>query len=918
MVLVSTAGFVLSMFYRASVTVISEDLSLEMGLSPMDLGSLSAAFFYVFAAAQPFMGPALDRIGPRIMMTGLGLVSVAGALVFGLAESEGQLVTARILLGIGMSCNYMGALTLFARWFPPHLFGTLLGLITATGALGMLLATSPLAWLSQALGWRIAFLAVACVNLIQVLLFFLVARDHPPNRKDRITFPKENPFAGLLSLAGTRHFWLISIGSFFRFGSYMALQSLWAGPFLMAGLGFTRMEAGNVLLCLSLGYALGLVAFGRLSDRLGSRKEVILPGFFGLSALFLSLAFWPPDLPVWFYAALFLLMGLAASAGQMAYAHIKDLVPPHMTATALTGINLFNMLGPAVLLQAGGLLLSESSARTAQAGDFAPIWIVFSASLALSGLGYTLVPRQRAETGKTGELPDQSSRGGPHGSPLSHHRAYLLGTTAVSFNFQRVVSSRQADEPLLGEPVQSHGLVGDPCARRPPPALARERLHPRAELLHAAAYEETRECIRAFTLFQPQASEFTTNPLVEANKLSFTSGQLEIRQPADAIRVQLPDSFLEWNRSVALQQKTHLGFEPVQARGCYRESAALQEPIAQEFALVHVIDRAFPLVYAQFQALRQEGRDRFHHPFASLQTVHIDVAVVRVTAERVAPLLQFFVQVVQKQVGQERRQGTALRRSLVAANTDAVLHHARIEECSRDAQEPLVLHVSGQPRHQYVVTHPVEKLLQVHVHDKDASILHVLLRLFQCVMCSAARPEAEAAFRECRVQNRCEDLQHRLLHQSVARGGDAQLAHPSAGLGDPHPLNRLWRVGSVKQAADQLVLVGVQPFAQLADVHPVDAWRALVGFHPQVGLIQVRAIANLFHKIRRQGSSSLRRRERSCSSIGPAQVPPLPGASRRGRATFPASCARRAAGDCSLVKRFGPSPAQGAGYYGLC
>jgi hypothetical protein len=98
---------------------------------------------------------------------------------------------------------------------------------------------------------------------------------------------------------------------------------------------------------------------------------------------------------------------------------------------------------------------------------------------------------------------------------------------AVSFNFQRFVSYCQAGEPLPSESVQSHGLVCE-RVRDIRQALTRERLHPRTELLDAAAYKETRESARSFTPLEPQASEFTTNPLVEADKLLFTASQLTI------------------------------------------------------------------------------------------------------------------------------------------------------------------------------------------------------------------------------------------------------------------------------------------------------------------------------------------------------------------------------------------------------
>lgn len=91
--------FVLSQFYRASVAVISPNLVADLGLDTRGLSLVSAAFFYAFAVMQIPIGLYLDSLGPRITMTVLTLVAVAGALLFGLGSSLAVLVAGRALPG---------------------------------------------------------------------------------------------------------------------------------------------------------------------------------------------------------------------------------------------------------------------------------------------------------------------------------------------------------------------------------------------------------------------------------------------------------------------------------------------------------------------------------------------------------------------------------------------------------------------------------------------------------------------------------------------------------------------------------------------------------------------------------------------------------------------------------------------------
>jgi predicted MFS family arabinose efflux permease len=389
---VATSGFLLSMFYRVSVTVVSNELAADLGLTAAGLSALSAAFFYAFAAAQPVLGPGLDRLGPRLIMAGLGLAAAGGALLFALADGAAGAFWGRALMGLGMSGNLMGALILLVNWFPADRFATLMGVLTSAGSLGMALAATPLALLSRALGWRGAFLVLAAANVLQVAALVLVVRNHPPGAATRPA-GAENPLRGLGRLLRKPWFWIVSMGTFFRFGAFMALTGLWAGPYLRQALGLDQVGAGNALLACSAGYILFLPLAGRLSDRtLRSRRWVVAPSLLVFALLLAALPLLGRATPFPVLAAFFFVLGASAGPGQVTYAHVKELSPPGMTATAMSAANLFNMLGPAALLQAGALLAPGELAALDSPELFTPVWLLFAAGVGTSGLLYFLVP----------------------------------------------------------------------------------------------------------------------------------------------------------------------------------------------------------------------------------------------------------------------------------------------------------------------------------------------------------------------------------------------------------------------------------------------------------------------------------------------------------------------------------------------
>ena len=117
--------FILSMFYRVSNAVIAPNLVQDLGLNAETLGILGGAYFYSFALLQIPMGPMLDRIGPRTVVTLFPLIGALGAFLFAFGETFVTALLGRILIGAGMASVLMGAMKVFLSRFPPEKFATL-------------------------------------------------------------------------------------------------------------------------------------------------------------------------------------------------------------------------------------------------------------------------------------------------------------------------------------------------------------------------------------------------------------------------------------------------------------------------------------------------------------------------------------------------------------------------------------------------------------------------------------------------------------------------------------------------------------------------------------------------------------------------------------------------------------------------
>jgi MFS family permease len=353
-----------SAFYRVTNAVIAPDLVREFNLDAERLGILGSAFFYAFAIFQIPTGILLDWVGPRKVIFFFALLGAIGAFIFASASSFYTALAGRALLGIGMAPTLLGALKVLVTTYPPKKFSTLSGIIISFGTLGSILATSPLAYLNSIIGWRLTLIYAGIITAALAFLIFWVLKDdsHEAHR-DALPNVSREQDAGVMKtlqlLLCNLSFWQIGSIAFFRYGTFVALQGVWLGPYLMNIKNFTPLTTGNILMMLSLGVIAGSPVAGYLAARVfRAAKPVIM---IGLICYILCLV---PLTGIWnietafAYSVTFMLMGFFSSFGMLAYAHIKELFPLSMSGTAIAGVNFFVIAGGAVFMQIIGIIIS--------------------------------------------------------------------------------------------------------------------------------------------------------------------------------------------------------------------------------------------------------------------------------------------------------------------------------------------------------------------------------------------------------------------------------------------------------------------------------------------------------------------------------------------------------------------------------
>ncbi|WP_291863256.1 MFS transporter [Bradyrhizobium sp.] len=360
LVIVTTlaTAYVASHFFRASNVTIGLDLMRDLAIGPEALGALTGAFFFGFAAMQIPCGFLLDHYGPRRTVFGMLILATIGGVVFTLAPNWPMLLAGRALMGAGFGAMLIGSMVVISRWFPPDRFSTLTAMVLSIGLLGNLVATTPLAWASEAIGWRAVFgIAVAFTGLAAIAVW-LVVRDAPSGHPflDRTPELPRQMLQGLMEVLRNPRLRPILALNFCSYACTFTVQGLWGGPFLREVYGMSAIAAGNVLLGAVIAYQFGMLAFGPLDRLLDTRKWIAVGGNLVTISLLATLAL-ASQPPVWVPVAAILVMGFFSAASTMVLTHGRGIIPDRLIGRGMTTLNTAVMLGVACMQSLSGIIL---------------------------------------------------------------------------------------------------------------------------------------------------------------------------------------------------------------------------------------------------------------------------------------------------------------------------------------------------------------------------------------------------------------------------------------------------------------------------------------------------------------------------------------------------------------------------------
>lgn len=270
--------YVLNFLDRQLISILAKPIQDGLHITDSQLGYITGfyfALFYCFIAIP--VGWLADRTNRvQILSLACGLWSAA-TLACGLSASYGQLVAARMAVGVGEAGGVPPSYAIISDSFPREQRGTAMGVFNLGPPLGSALGVAFGASLAAAFDWRVPFYAVGAIGVVTAGLVYLLVPEPVRGRFDP---------APPADAAPAQSFWQ-AIRAFFG-NKVLAVAALASGAanFITYGLSnfatlFLMREKGMALdqvaiwyaLAVGLGMGAGIFVSGKLIDRFAVRNK---------------------------------------------------------------------------------------------------------------------------------------------------------------------------------------------------------------------------------------------------------------------------------------------------------------------------------------------------------------------------------------------------------------------------------------------------------------------------------------------------------------------------------------------------------------------------------------------------------------------------------------------------------------------
>ncbi|KLT22056.1 major facilitator family transporter [Wolbachia endosymbiont of Armadillidium vulgare str. wVulC] len=258
-------------------TFISVNLEKELGITIAQVALANSAYTWTFAISQFFSGAMFNVFSSKKIYFFSLSIMIFGFFVLINSDNFAHLILSQLLIAIGASFGFIGAAHISSTYFPITQFGLMFSLVQTISSLSALTIQMLFSsFLAEGTDWKNLIVCVILFGVSIFVLMFFYPEGFSKKSLERYIIKSsiKTVIRSVLMVLKLRDIWITSIVGAITFGTFLALNMLWA-PRLLINLELNTMESGVATAILWLGLAIGAPIADLISNLFENRRHVI-------------------------------------------------------------------------------------------------------------------------------------------------------------------------------------------------------------------------------------------------------------------------------------------------------------------------------------------------------------------------------------------------------------------------------------------------------------------------------------------------------------------------------------------------------------------------------------------------------------------------------------------------------------------
>ncbi len=341
---------------QTSFSILPHAFLAKYGITTVSFGFLSAAFFYGYTLFQIPLGYCLDRIGLKYTAIMCAACCFLGTALFYYSGSFAMLFVARFLIGAGTACACVMSVYAVSTWLLPKHFPIGVGMVQVAGCLGSIFGQAIGSFMSERFGWDATMHVVIYFALVLFVIYWFIPKYPAYNKPKMSDMVRIKDLPRLLL---NKQIITIAALGFISWAPVSVLAASWMVRLLDHDMNWTQHHSANLLTSFWIGLAVASLCIGKLSDKMKSRRKIVLIAFLIQGICGIVLACTTVMTPM-LLISLLSLLGAAASVQTLSFVLTAESISKEVYGAAAALVNMVAAASGGVINPIFGIIVART------------------------------------------------------------------------------------------------------------------------------------------------------------------------------------------------------------------------------------------------------------------------------------------------------------------------------------------------------------------------------------------------------------------------------------------------------------------------------------------------------------------------------------------------------------------------------